>query len=111
MAIEMLNQVINQDAIGNQCQELAALLTRHTDSKGNGFHKTEIDKLEFMRESFVPAALHGVYQPVLGIVIQGKKEALLGEETYRYGQAQYLVVSVELPISGFVVEATPWSLD
>ncbi|MEG3986861.1 AraC family transcriptional regulator [Microcoleus sp. S28C3] len=107
MTIEMLNQVINQDAIANQCQELAALLTRHTDGKGNGFHKTDIDKLEFMRESSVSAALHGVYQPILAIVIQGKKEALLGEETYRYGAAQYLAISVDLPLSGFVVEATP----
>ena len=107
MTIEMLNQVINQDAIANQCQELAALLTRHTDGKGNGFHKTDIDKLEFMRESSVSAALHGVYQPILAIVIQGKKEALPGEETYRYGAAQYLAISVDLPLSGFVVEATP----
>ncbi|MEG4205109.1 AraC family transcriptional regulator [Microcoleus sp. Pol7_A1] len=107
MAIEMLNQVINQDAIANQCQELAGLLTRHTDGKGNGFHKTAIDKLEFTRESSVPAALHGVYEPILGIIVQGKKEALLGEETYRYGEAQYLAISVDLPLSGFVVEATP----
>ncbi|MGB7891318.1 MAG: AraC family transcriptional regulator [Microcoleus sp.] len=114
MAIEMLNQVINQNAlakpskrIANQCKELAALVTRHTEGKGNGFHKTAIDKLEFTRESSVTAALHGVYQPILGIIVQGKKEALLGEETYRYGAAQYLVISVDLPLSGFVVEATP----
>jgi AraC-like DNA-binding protein len=31
---------------------------------------------------------------------------LLGEETYRYGASQYLVVSVDLPLSGCVVEAT-----
>ena len=114
MAIEMLNQVTNQDAlakpskrIANQCQELATLVTRHTESKGNGFHKTAIDKLEFTRESSVSTALHGVCEPILGIIIQGKKEALLGEETYRYGEAQYLVISVDLPLSGFVVEATP----
>ena len=110
----MLNQVINQDAlakpskrIANQCKELAALVTRHTEGKGNGFHKTAIDKLEFTRESSVSAALHGVYQPILSIIVQGQKEALLGEETYRYGEAQYLVISVDLPLSGFVVEATP----
>jgi AraC-like DNA-binding protein len=38
---------------------------------------------------------------------QGKKEALLGEETYCYGAAQYLVVSVDLPLSAFIVEASP----
>jgi AraC-like DNA-binding protein len=107
MAMEIFNQVVSQDAIANQCKELAALVTRHTDGKGNGVHKTEINKLEFTRESSVSTALHCVYEPILGIVIQGKKEALLGEETYRYGAAQYLAISVDLPLSGFVVEATP----
>ncbi len=106
MAIEILNQFVNQ-AIANQCKELAALVTRHTDGKENGFHQTAIDQLEFARESSVSAALHGVSEPMLAIIVQGKKEALLGEETYRYGEAQYLVVSVDLPISGFIVEATP----
>jgi hypothetical protein len=32
---------------------------------------------------------------------------LLNEEAYRYGVAQYLVVSVDLPLCGCVVEATP----
>ncbi|MGJ5630736.1 AraC family transcriptional regulator [Nostoc sp. CALU 1950] len=103
MAIEILKH----GAAVNECKELAALLERHTDGKGNGVHKTDINKLEFMRESFTSTALQCVYEPILGIVVQGKKEALLGEETYRYGAAQYLVVSVDLPLSGFVIEATP----
>jgi AraC-like DNA-binding protein len=40
-------------------------------------------------------------------VVQGKKEVLLNEEAYQYGVAQYLVVSVDLPLGGCVVEATP----
>ncbi|MFW9257148.1 AraC family transcriptional regulator [Nostoc sp. CALU 546] len=103
MAIEILKH----GAAVNECKELAALLERHTNGKGNGVHKTDINKLEFMRESSTSTALQCVYEPILGIVVQGKKEALLGEETYRYGAAQYLVVSVDLPLSGFVIEATP----
>lgn len=94
-------------AIANQCKELAALLTRHTDGKGDGFHKTAIKQLEFQRESSVSTVLQGVCEPILAILVQGKKEALLGEETYRYSAAQYLVVSVDLPLSAFIVEATP----
>ncbi|MEH2418565.1 AraC family transcriptional regulator [Nostoc sp.] len=107
VAIKIINQVINQTAIADQCQELAALVTRHTDGKGNGFHKTAIEQLEFQRESSVSTTLQGVCEPILAILVQGKKEALLGEETYRYGAAQYLVVSVDLPLSAFIVEATP----
>ncbi|WP_375507358.1 AraC family transcriptional regulator [uncultured Nostoc sp.] len=107
MTSQIINQVINQSAIAHQCQELAALVTRHTDGKGNGFHKTAIEQLEFQRESSVSATLQGVCQPIFAILVQGKKEALLGDETYRYGPAQYLVVSVDLPLSAFIVEATP----
>lgn len=89
------------------CQELAALVAQYTDHKGNGAHQTAISQLEFMRESSASTAICGVSEPILAIVIQGKKEALLGEETYQYGAAQYLVVSVDLPLSGFVTEATP----
>ncbi|RCJ34487.1 AraC family transcriptional regulator [Nostoc sp. ATCC 53789] len=103
----MINQVINQSAIAHQCQELAALVTRHTDGKGDGFHKTAIEQLEFQRESSASTSLQGVCEPILAILVQGKKEALLGEETYRYSAAQYLVVSVDLPLSAFIVEATP----
>lgn len=89
------------------CQNLAALVTQQTDGKGNGAHKTAIPQLEFMRESEVSTGMCGVTEPTLAIMVQGKKEALLGEEAYQYGAAQYLVVSVELPLRAFVVEATP----
>jgi AraC-like DNA-binding protein len=94
-------------AIANQCKKLAALITQQTNGKGDGFYRTAIDGLEFQRESSVSAALCGVSEPLLAILVQGKKEALLGEETYRYGAAQYLVVSVDLPLTAFIVEATP----
>jgi AraC-like DNA-binding protein len=94
------------EQITNQCQELAALITRHTASNGDGFYQTSIDKLQFGRESSVASTLAAVSTPMLAIVIQGKKAALLGEETYHYGAAQYLILSVDLPISGFITEAT-----
>ena len=103
----MASEILNHDAIDNQCQELTALLTRNTNGKGDGFHKTDIDKLEFMRGASVCATPPVLSEPVLGIVVQGKKKALLGEETYLYGAGQYIVLSVALPLCGFVVEATP----
>jgi AraC-like DNA-binding protein len=93
--------------ITDRCAELATLINRHTGSKGDGFHPTAIASLEFARESLTGTMLHGVAAPMLAIVVQGKKGAALGEEIYRYGEAQYLVVSVDQPISGFIIEATP----
>lgn len=91
----------------DQCTKLAVLVDRHTDGKGNGAHTTAIDSLIFMRECDPAAAMHGVSESLLAIVVQGQKEVWLNEEVYRYGVAQYLLVSIDLPLSGCVVEASP----
>jgi AraC-like DNA-binding protein len=98
--------MMTDELIADRCRELAALVNRHTDGKGDGFHLTDIAPLAFARESLTGTMLHGVSTPMLAIVVQGKKGAALGEEIYRYGEAQYLVVSVDQPISGFIIEAT-----
>lgn len=100
-------ETLNYERAINKCDELAALVARHTSSKGNGVHATAINPLVFMRECEPSTAMHVVSEPLLAIVAQGKKEVLLNEEVYQYGIAQYLVVSVDLPLAGCVVEATP----
>ncbi len=94
------------EGIANQCKELAALVIRHTEGNGDSVYPTAINQLHFTRSDVVSTALHDVYEPIFAIVVQGQKKALLGEETYQYGETQYLVVSVDLPLSCFVVEAT-----
>lgn len=96
----------NEAAI-NKCEELAALVDRHTGGKGNGAHITAIDPLVFMRECDPATPMHGVSEPLLAIVVQGNKKVLLSEEIYHYGVAQYLLVSVDLPLGGCAVGATP----
>ncbi len=98
-------EISNSDVIANQCQELATLVMSHT--KGNGVHPTEIDRLSFARSDTMDTVPYSVNKPYLAIIVQGKKEVLLGEEIYPYRPGQYLVLSVDLAISGRVVEATP----
>ena len=103
----MTLEIVSHEAAIDKCEELAALVARHTDGKGNGAHATAIAPLSFMRECDPAKAMQGVSEPLLAIVVQGKKEVLLNGEAYQYGVAQYLVVSVDLPLGGCVVEATP----
>ena len=99
-------EISNSDVIANQCQELATLVMRHTE--GNGVHPTAINRLSFARSDVMSTATYSVDEPCLTIIVQGKKEVLLGEETYPYRAGQYLVLSVALPMNrGCVVEATP----
>ncbi|MFN0103764.1 MAG: AraC family transcriptional regulator [Bryobacteraceae bacterium] len=39
-----------------------------------------------------------VYSPSLCIVVQGAKQVMLGDETYRYAPSEFLAVSVDLPV-------------
>jgi hypothetical protein len=102
----MTIEIRHQESAINKCEELAALVNQYIDGKGNGAHATAIDPL-FMRESDAFTVIRGVSEPLFAIVVQGRKEVLLNEETFQYGVAQYLVLSVDLPMSGCVIEASP----
>jgi AraC-like DNA-binding protein len=99
--------VSHPDVIADHRQEIATRIMRHTQSSSNIIQPTAIEQLDFARSDTVSTAPHSVYEPILAIVVQGQKKAFLGEEMYQYGAMQYLVVSVDLPLSGFVTEATP----
>ncbi len=99
--------VSHPDVIADHRQEIATRIMRHTKSSGNIIQPTAIEQLDFARSDTVSTGPHSVYEPILAIVVQGQKKAFLGEEMYQYGAMQYLVVSVDLPLSGFVTEATP----
>jgi hypothetical protein len=38
--------------------------------------------------------------PTLAIVAQGSKQIMLGDEAFSYDPGHYLVVSIDLPVSG-----------
>jgi AraC-like DNA-binding protein len=43
----------------------------------------------------------------LAVIAQGGKRLALGDQVYEYGPGQYLVASVDLPVTGHVVDPTP----
>ncbi|TCC26179.1 AraC family transcriptional regulator [Kribbella sindirgiensis] len=45
--------------------------------------------------------------PTFALVAQGRKRLALGEHVFEYGAGDYLVVSVDLPVTGHFVEASP----
>ncbi|WP_175639343.1 AraC family transcriptional regulator [Metabacillus schmidteae] len=84
--------------------ELAKIIERH--SGRNGTQLTSIPSLYFSHYCYATGPNYGVYKPSLCIIVQGMKEVLLSQELYRYGPADYLVASVNLPITGQVTEAS-----
>jgi AraC-like DNA-binding protein len=93
------------EAVSKRQSELAVLIGRNIAS--DGMHATAIPRLFLIRASQLTEPLPSVYEPALCIVAQGRKQVALADEVYFYGPGQCLVVSVDLPAVGQVVEATP----
>jgi AraC-like DNA-binding protein len=87
------------------CAQLAGLLERRTGSDGG--HETAVPELTLWRFSNPTEPAQVIQQPAVYVVVQGRKQVTVGDETYVYDPSQYLAVSLELPAVGHVVEARP----
>jgi AraC-like DNA-binding protein len=85
--------------------ELVSLLERRTGSDGR--HETAIPQLKFYRYSHPTEPAYFLQEPAVYVVVQGRKQVTVGDDTYVYDRSQYLAVSVDLPAVGNVFEATP----
>jgi len=66
-----------------------------------------VDGLFLSRTDRVTAPTPLLTGPVVALVAQGAKCAVLGDRTYDYRAGQYLVVSVDLPVTGNYTQAGP----
>lgn len=85
--------------------ELVRLLTQRFDAPGT--YETAIAPLHVIRLDGPSELIHVVHRPALCLIVQGRKEVGLGDERFLYDPLNYLVVSVTLPVSGRVIEASP----
>ncbi|KPI06048.1 transcriptional regulator, AraC family [Actinobacteria bacterium OK074] len=92
--------------------ELRTLIASHVKRDGRPADgppadRPAIDGLLLSEGDEPPAPSASVPGPVLAIVAQGSKRLILGDRTYDYGAGQYLVVPVELPVSGHCAHGGP----
>ncbi|WP_366247273.1 AraC family transcriptional regulator [Terribacillus aidingensis] len=85
-------------------QVLSRLISRQTGQ--DGVHATSIESLFLIRESLISEPIARVNETSFCIIVQGEKEVWLGEECFRYGSGNYIVASVELPVTGQVIHAS-----
>jgi AraC-like DNA-binding protein len=88
----------------NELARLVAAIERHTPP--DGICDTAVPGLLIARQPRPTKPIDLVVDPSLCIVAQGAKEVYLAGEIFRYDPAHSLLVSVDLPISARVVEAT-----
>ncbi|MGY2257708.1 AraC family transcriptional regulator N-terminal domain-containing protein [Pseudomonas sp. SDO55104_S430] len=105
MSSSTVANVLPQDGIDLRRTELATLIKKFAPDFG--IHPTAIKNLNLIRSDLPTEDLHQILKPALCVVIDGRKEVRLANETYIYDPLNYLVVSVTLPIVGKVIEASP----
>ena len=88
-----------------QRQELAGLIRRHAGEPQGTVSAIEDLYLVSYRENI--RSMPTLAQPALCILAHGSKTLFLGDEAYAYDPLHYMVVSVTLPISGALLEASP----
>lgn len=85
-------------------QELIDLIARF--AKEDGDHPTAIQGVSVHRRSGTGTKSCGAYKPSLALIAQGAKQVVLGDDIYRYGGADYLLTSIDLPVTTQIVEAS-----
>ncbi|MDU1847759.1 MAG: AraC family transcriptional regulator [Niallia nealsonii] len=85
-------------------EELIGIIKGYSSTSGT--HLTPIPSLFFSRQTREIGPSHGVHTPSLCIVVQGLKEVFLSRERYLYGPSDYLITSVNVPITGQVLKAS-----
>lgn len=68
---------------------------------------TAVPGLSFIRADRPTVPVPSVYEASLCLIAQGAKRVSLGDHSVVYDAARYLLVSVDLPLVGHVIEASP----
>jgi len=68
--------------------------------------ETTLPGVRVLISSMPTKAVHHVTEPGLGIVAQGAKNTVVGDRVFEYGEGDFVVTSVDLPIASHVVRAS-----
>ena len=86
-------------------QELGALIKRYVSGP---ISETAVPGLRlYYTDSCKPTSGHLVYEPMVCVMVQGEKRVSLGSQVFRYTTEQFLIATVDLPVTGTVTNARP----
>lgn len=82
--------------------EMKALVAQHADRP-----MTPRLPLMVSQATRPTSPTHGLYKPMLCFVLQGGKRVIVGERIIEYRAGDVLIASIDVPVIGQVVEASP----
>ncbi len=108
---EVLMDVINHQQAAREAEWMLANRKELVERIGQAMRADgtaqPLPGLHLYRHSLPLEQVYSVVEPSVCVVAQGSKEFLLGESRYRYDPFHYLLVTVDLPYVGQVLEASP----
>ncbi|WWL67669.1 AraC family transcriptional regulator [Burkholderia pseudomallei] len=74
-------------------------------AQSDGDHATSIPALSLHRRRAPTDPLHCIFSLGMGVVVQGDKQVLLGDEVITYGPGQSMLTTIDLPVIAHVTRA------
>lgn len=88
--------------------ELREAIQRYTETAdGESPFRTEVSGLTILRSDHERRPQPLLFKPALCAAVQGAKRAVFGRRQLEYRSGQALIISVEMPACGTIVEASP----
>lgn len=100
----MKSSVIPESTANPAILSLAGAIESIAQSDGD--YPTAIPTLSLHRRKAPTEPLHCIFNLGLGVVAQGNKQVLLGDEVIKYGPGQSMLTSIELPVISHVTHAS-----
>ncbi len=86
------------------CSHLAKIINLF--SLGDGLHASPVPGVHCIKFSEPDRPTKRHWRASLGIVVQGCKEIALGDEVYRFDDAHYIAVPIDLPVTSRIFSAS-----
>ncbi|WP_226876387.1 AraC family transcriptional regulator [Microbulbifer hainanensis] len=92
------------DSIDKELTALAEAID--SQCEGDGAQSTPLPGLSLARVTTPSHPLQTTYDAAVCVIAQGRKQAMLGDQRFEYGAGNYLLVSIDVPVTGQIVEAS-----
>ncbi|MBL1419596.1 MAG: AraC family transcriptional regulator [Alphaproteobacteria bacterium] len=90
--------------MNNQQPELVQIIVNHASNEG--LNQTIIPQVSLLKISAPEIPVPSIYQPCICFIAQGQKQVTLDNQNYNYRPAEYLIISVDLPLMSQVTKAS-----
>jgi len=97
--------ILGNDTRMDNIRQLADIVMRH--APGTGMYGTAVPRLSLFRADRPTLPIPSVYEASLCLIAQGAKRVSIGDRSLDYDASRYLIVSLDLPLTGHIIEARP----